>query len=408
MPDVKSKIDIYKTQTSLAKCIERVKQDETLLPEHKELILKYNIDLLARGVSAKRRRKVVISLPVLLRKLSKPLKGLHNGEIKELVAWINSGGDRNWSETTQEDYKALLKTAWKLANDYEREDNPKEVQFIKARKVITPPKWFVTPELRDRAIARCYNSRDRFIISALFEGGFRTGELVHMKLADWNIDGSLIEVRVPEEGKTGERVVYLHNCIPYYKQWLQEHPDKSNTDAPLIVNLYGKNNGKRINPYALIKVVKTAFKRADAPHTVTIQTLRKTNSSKMSEKLSSAQLCDRQGWVQGSRMPSFYVGYNKKRRKQIAKELYGVTDEELKEDKPSTITCINPLCNEVNPPHQSFCYRCHTPLTTESAEAVKKVREQIAQDQKLFYESGDMQKVLMQIQARLELLEMKK
>lgn len=408
MPDTKKKIDIYKTQNSLANSIKRIKRDDTLLPEHKELILKFETDLLARGVSAKRRRKVVLSLPVLLRKISKPLEGLTNGELKELVAWINSGGDKDWSETTKEDYKALLKTAWKIANGYEREDKPKEIRFLKSHKIVTPPKWFVSPELADKAIDNCFNSRDKFIISALYEGGFRTGELVYMKLSDWRIDGPLLEARVPDEGKTGERFVYLHNCIPYYKRWIEDHPDRNNPDAPLIMALYGKHKGERINPFALIKLVKTAFKRADAPHTVTIQTLRKTNSSQMSEKLSSAQLCDRQGWVQGSRMPGFYVGYNKKRRKQMAKELYGVTDEALPNEKPRTISCINPLCGEVNPANQTFCYKCHTPLTTEAAEKVKQVREQIAQDQKLFYESGDIGKVLLQIRARLELLEANK
>lgn len=407
MPDVKNKLDIYKTQNTLQSTLERIKNDDTLLPEHKKLILKYNKELLARGVHAKRRMKIVSSLPVLLRKLGKPLEGLNNGGLKELVAWIHQGGDRNWSETTREDYKALLKAAWKLANGYEREDQPKEVRFIKVRKLVTPPKWFVPPELTDKAINSCFNARDKFIIAALYEGGFRTGELVHMKVSDWRMDGALVEVQVPEEGKTGDREVYLHDVIPHYKQWMKEHPNKGNPDAPLVVNLYGKHAGQQISPFALIKLVKTAFKRVGSRHKVTIQTLRKTNSSEMSEKLTASQLCDRQGWVQGSRMPGYYVGYNKKRRKQIAKQLYGVTDEELPEEKPRTATCINPLCKEINPADQPFCYKCHTALTTEAAQKVQLVRKQIETDQQLFYETGDMTKVLARIEARLDALEVK-
>lgn len=399
MPDTKNGQDIYKSQQKLESVLRRLDQEE-IHPANKELILEFDNDLLARGVKAKRRLKAAMSLCVLLRQSEEPLKGATVPDLKKLVGWIESN---DWSRTTKEDYKLLLKSAWKLANDYDREDKPKEVRFIKVKKVVTPPRWLPSAELVDKAIDRCFNARDKFLIALCYEGGFRTGEVIHMKLKDWRIDGALIEVTVPPEGKTGQRTVYLHDVIPYYKNWIAQHPDRNNPEAYLIVNLNGSYNGEQMNPFSLRKIVKVAFKRAGAPQTVCIQLLRKTNSSLMAGKLTSEQLNDRQGWVQGSQMAGYYVKFNKHRRKQSAKAMYGIEDGE--KEKPRTTNCINPLCGEVNPSSHKFCYKCHTPLTTEAAQQVQKVREMIAQDQTEFYKTGDLARVMARIEARLQALE---
>jgi len=413
----KHKEDLYNTGKGILLAKERIKEDKGLLPEQQKLILEMDKHHRARGISLKRRKKYLCVLTILLRKMGRPLKGAGNKELQEIVTWIEEGGIRKaknkktgkiedttpWSEATKEDYKQVLKYSWRFANGYDREDHPKEVRFIKSRNVVTPPKWLPSETQVLKAINLCLNPRDKFIIAALREGGFRTGEMCYMNLEDWREEGELVEVNVPEHGKTGARSLYMHDVIPYYKEWLAAHPARSNPDAPLVVNLEGQAQGERMKPHALLKAVKNAFKRAGVERNVSVQLLRKRNSTEMAGKLNAQELNDRQGWVQGSKMAGYYVRFSKKHKKRVAKQLYGIGEEE--EDVERTIKCINPLCGEINPADRKFCYKCHSALNVDAAMEVKKLRDQINKDQAEFYRTGDLAHVLSRIEARIEALE---
>jgi integrase/recombinase XerD len=54
-------------------------------------------------------------------------------------------------------------------------------------------------------------------------------------------------------GKTGSRHIPLINSIPYVKDWLDQHPQQGNPNAPLICG-YGKSLGRRLSPMAITKL----------------------------------------------------------------------------------------------------------------------------------------------------------
>lgn len=402
MPD-KNAEDLYRSQAHLNSALMRIGKEKDLLPEHKRLVKRLDQHLESKGLSAKRRKKYANTMPVLLRQLKKPLERATQADLERLVTWIERGGLGGWSEATKEDYKQVLKFAWKFSKGYDPEDKPKEVRFIKVRKVITPPEWLPSDELVTKAIGCAMNPRDKFIIAALREGGFRTAELAYMALADWKVDGALIEVRVPTQGKTGQRTLFLHDAMPYYKQWLAVHPRGADPSAPLIVNLEGRRFGERMSPFAALKVVHTAFKRAGSPRPVSIQLLRKRCCTEMAGKLNAQDLNDRQGWTQGSTMARHYVKFSKEHQKDLARRLHGI--EAADKPKERSVRCVNPLCQEVNPVEQRFCFRCHSALNVDAALEVKKLKDMINADQAEFYKTGDLSRVLARIQARLDALE---
>lgn len=401
MPDNKNEEDLYHTHSKLANALARIKEDETLLPEHRDIIIRFDKKLQAEDVRAKRRIRYARTLPVLLRKLGKPLKQTTKDDLINLVGWINSGGERNWSETTKVEYREEVKRVWKFANDYEKEDKPKEVRFIRTSKKPTPPTWLPSDELIQKAINAAHSSRDKFIIAALAEGGFRTGEFIYMTLGDWQADGDLIRVQVPESGKTGARVLYLHDVIPYYKMWLSEHPQPDKPDAPLVMNING--TVRRMIPAMLVKVVKTAFNRAGSTKRVTVQLLRKRCSTEMAANFSGEQLNARQGWTTGSKMAAYYVAFSDKHKRAAACRQYGMKDESKPKEK--TVKCVNPLCKTDNPSDRAFCYKCHAALTVDAAMDVLRVRNMIQSDQMEYYKTGDMKLVLAKLEARLAALE---
>ena len=54
-------------------------------------------------------------------------------------------------------------------------------------------------------------------------------------------------------GKTGQRHIPLINSIPYLKDWLDDHPQRGNPNAPLICG-YGRSLGRFIHPIAMTQI----------------------------------------------------------------------------------------------------------------------------------------------------------
>jgi len=95
---------------------------------------------------------------------------------------------------------------------------------------------------------QCFDRwRDKFIISALFEGGFRHNELLATNVGDWTIHDSYVEAHI-KEGKTGERDTPPMLVTAYYlRMYLtHEHPDPTNPNAPMVVSLSHKRRGERL------------------------------------------------------------------------------------------------------------------------------------------------------------------
>jgi integrase len=54
-------------------------------------------------------------------------------------------------------------------------------------------------------------------------------------------------------GKTGSRHIPLINSIPYLKDWMDDHPQRGNPNAPLFCG-YHKSLGKRLRPASLNRI----------------------------------------------------------------------------------------------------------------------------------------------------------
>ena len=67
----------------------------------------------------------------------------------------------------------------------------------------------------------------------------------------WQDDRQYAEVLV--NGKTGSRCVPLINSIPYLKDWIDSHPQRSNPNAYLIFGM-GKSFGKKLNSQFIYKI----------------------------------------------------------------------------------------------------------------------------------------------------------
>ena len=89
--------------------------------------------------------------------------------------------------------------------------------------------------------------------------GCRPHEILKLRIKDVVFktttadEGNRQYAEVLVNGNTGSRHIPLINSIPYVKDWLDQHPQQGNPNAPLICG-YGKSLGRRLNPIAITKL----------------------------------------------------------------------------------------------------------------------------------------------------------
>ncbi|MGI8834994.1 MAG: hypothetical protein ACR2IS_20480 [Nitrososphaeraceae archaeon] len=96
----------------------------------------------------------------------------------------------------------------------------------------------------------CPLVRDRAFHSMARDTSARPDEILNLKLRDvlfkLGADGTqYAEVLV--SGKTKPRTLPLIDCIPYIKEWIQNHPAGSNPESWLFVSLSKTNFGQKLS-----------------------------------------------------------------------------------------------------------------------------------------------------------------
>ena len=287
-------------------------------------------------------------------------------KLKSLIRKSEIGRGKELSIYTQIEYLSGLKKflKWKKKEDLVSQIKT-YIPKAKRDKLLPKGEELLTKEEILTMINHCKNKRDRALISLLFSlGGARIGEALNVKISDLKFHDNEDYVLVTLEGKTGRRTVPMEFCLPYIKDWLNEHPLKQDRRAYLFVNLEGKRNYPMIYESAR-KVLKVASDRAGIkdklirPHAV-----RHAIASIKCHEWSSADMNYFFGWVQGSKMAGIYQNLNGEVMHQAYRKRRGL-DKDKKDDR-NNIQC--PRCKAINPLDNPFCMKCHFPLSQKTIE----------------------------------------
>ena len=114
---------------------------------------------------------------------------------------------------------------------------------------------------------RCYHTMSRDLSA-------RPHEILNLKIKDIVFkvacDKQYTEVLV--NGKTGSRPIPLIQSMPYIKEWLSNHPSRSNPNSPLFVGLARSSMGKQLTVNGLYTIYK-AYKEIFFPKLLIDSTL---------------------------------------------------------------------------------------------------------------------------------------
>jgi hypothetical protein len=190
------------------------------------------------------------------------------------------------------------------------------------------------------------------------------------------------------------------------KDWLDDHPQKGNPNAPLICG-FGKSLGRRILSLAINRVYanyKTTYFTKLLDSNIPIEDKQRIKEllgkpwnpyirrhSALTEKsalLKEHVLRQHAGWSINSNMAQKYIHYFGNESNESILEAYGVVTKDQKlSDVLKSKQCPN--CSEPNKPDSKFCAKCRMVLTydaySETVEdmqikdnEVKNLKEQMA------------------------------
>ena len=356
-----------RTETAVA-CF---KNDKNISQRNKEIILSFLRDAaLGKTVIGKAKKKIgaarlfgcITQLYPFIEYVKKDLDRVTQEDMEKFIEALESDGIRskgrriegghihkrsgNLSPRYKADIKITIKKFYKwlwgnsrvypeIVEWIDTYVEPKEIQALTEAEV-------------ERLADRCKTPLQRAVVQVLFDGGFRVGELLNIRLRHvWlkNFDPNdpakkSFFVRVPFS-KTLRRTVALpmRATTKWLSMWLEDHPAQptirgdGTIDAhDVMAQLFPMTDN------AVRQIVSRAGKRALGKR-VYPHLLRHTSATYWSNKLPYFKFCKRFGWTMTSKMPQRYIDregvdelevaqiYHEDERTKLAKENQRLLDE---------------------------------------------------------------------------------
>jgi len=330
---------------------------------NKELISKFLDDCYSDRLTEGRIYKHLYHLIRIVKFLNKDLDKADIEDIKKLIRDIESfryGKDKPYTEHTKKDFRISIKKFYKWLNG--GKTCPEHVNWITLsiknhRKKL--PEELLTQDDVKQMIKAADNPRDKALLFTLYESGCRIGEMLDLKLKHIQFDKYGVQLIV--NGKTGSRRVRIILACDYLKYWYENHPDRTNPEAYLWVNMATNKRGYKIAYPSIAKRIKEIAMKAGIKKKVNPHNFRHSRATYLANRLTEPQLCQIFGWTLSSRMPATYVHMSGRDVDNALLKIYGIKengDDEI-------ITC--PRCKSENKPIAKYCNNCGIPFNLETA-----------------------------------------
>lgn len=325
-------LDVHQYKRNYENALASLQQDQRISTHNRELVTTFCRDAaLGKTVIGRARKKIgparllgyVHHLSILIHFIHKDVDALNQGDMERFIEALEQGviGSRSRHHPNQTlsmryriDVKVTIRKFYKwLWGNSKR--YPEIVEWI---DTYIPPKEI--PALSETEVATLVDHASRplhrALIQCLFDGGFRLGEILNVRLChvvlrpvdDADIAAQCFFVRVPFS-KTLPRTVVLpmEASTKWLRIWLGYHPGKphllddgtisaQDTTAPLFPVTAG----------VVLKTLKTlgarAIRKRVYPHL-----MRHTSATYWSNRLPYFKFCKRFGWTMTSKMPQRYI-----------------------------------------------------------------------------------------------------
>lgn len=289
-------------------------------------------------------------------------------------------GTKRFSQNTYRDVIASSKMFFKwLAKNNKSSlsrDEIDEIGIPKADERTIEDKDLLTEESRDMMIKACQNSRDRAIISLMFEAGLRPVEIGRLTHADVEFTSNSMNIKTAE--KTGrERKIPAPVSKMYVKAWLNDCPYDPSPDAVVFCSLTPTilpDDSRQWLPLkddAIRRQIKTIAQNAGIKNYRKLYQFRHTAISSWINGGLPERMAMEMSHGGDTKMLRIYyhVTHDEVERRVLA--LNGMETSEPVKKAPTALVCAG--CGSKNPVTLRFCGNCGEPLSEEAKKSKESV-----------------------------------
>ncbi len=340
-----------------------------IYPDEYDIIQEFTEDLLVEGLSELRIRSYVSWLKRIRDVAGKKLVEFDKSDIRKVINHYQLLC--NQGKVTDSTVFEVKKTLKKFFKWMKKEELVNWFSIGTVENKLSPADLIIEEEFK-KIFNACQNSRDRALISLIYETGARIGELGSMRIKDVIFDdyGAIVWFSLrntsSKKHKRKLRVVY---SAPYLSAWIKDHPMNDDPEAPLWIKLSGKKRLKPMEYKDLNKQIKVLAKRADIKKRIYPHLFRHTRATKLLQQVSEVVGEKYMGWVPGTKMTRIYIHLADQDVENAILKLYGLKSDDDSKDL-EVRKC--PRCDFINDAESRFCSRCGLPLTQD---AVKEFEE---------------------------------
>jgi len=264
----------------------------------------------------------------------------------------------------------------------------------KSPKNTLPVEQLVTPTDVTCLVNACQSQRDRAIIMLLWDSAARLNEALELKVGSIQFDnnGGVVIVN----GKTGMRRIRLIDSVPDLQNWINMHPMRDDSNAPLFVTtrLY-EGQYRPLNERTVQNMMKTVTNRANITKNVHPHALRHAKLTHLAKQgFSEMELRIIAGWENNSDMPAVYIHLSGADVEKKILEKNGLVepDEEIKTLPTKPKSC--PRCKTKNAYDSQYCMNCSMVLDPKKAKEIedKDPLREVQAEMKLMREEAEQAK----------------
>ena len=305
------KIDIHNRKHEFERTLNRFKQDESVLTQCKNIVLRF-IDDCEAGKTLRGRQKKKIGTARLTRIIdgmrhfskwfNKPFSEIDQQDLELVISNLEKDVYKksmmgkitgNFSHASKVYYKKLFKkfNRWMQETGINKLLDCGYIETYELEKEIE----IISKEEMEKMVAFTPSLMRKALLSVMFDSGARAEELLNVCNRHITQQANAYSIRI-EFSKTNPRTIVLPIASNLLGQWLNHtHSSKGRNDQifPLTYDSLRMFIGRS---------AKKVLGRHLSPHA-----MRHSSATYYCNKLTQSQLCKRYGWGMSSKMPARYI-----------------------------------------------------------------------------------------------------
>lgn len=296
-------------------------------------------------------------------------------------------GTKRFSQNTYRDIIASSKMFFKWLAKANRSsltrDEIDEIGIPTADEHTIEDKDLLTEDSRDAMVKACQNSRDRAIISLMFEAGLRPVEIGRLTFKDVEFTSNSMNIRTAE--KTGrKRKIPAPVSKMYLKAWLNDCPYDPAPDAVVFCSLTpmvspdGSRQWLPLKDDAIRRQIKTIAQIAGIKNYRKLYQFRHTAISSWINGGLPERMAMEMSHGGDTKMLRIYYHVTHDEIEKRVMAMNGMEPAEPVKKAPTALVCAG--CGSKNPVTLRYCGNCGAPLTEEARDQVRSTDEKLAED----------------------------